>query len=214
MMRGVTIALVAGLAGLAIAIGVALAQSPMSVAATNRRAGAVEAPLTSTDRGATYCQSGEALPRGTSAIRLWLDATTGPRVRVVASAAGGVLSSGERGSGWTGGSVTVAVAPLPRTVRGVTVCASFQLHDETLVVQGAAASTASATRASGTPLAGRMWIEYLRPGARSWASQLGAVVDRMGLGRAAAGSWIVFLALALFAAAATLASRLVVRELR
>ena len=58
-----------------------------------------------------------------------------------------------------------------------------------------------------------MWIEYLHPGTRSWLSLAGEVARHMGFGRAGAGTWVVFLALALLVAAAGLASRLLLREL-
>ena len=57
-------------------------------------------------------------------------------------------------------------------------------------------------------------IEYLRAGRSSWWSLASSVAHRMGLGRAASGTWIVFLVIALMILVATLASRLVLRELR
>jgi hypothetical protein len=199
-MRSVKVALTAGLTLLALAIGVTLLGSPMVLARTNRPPGKPEEPIATTDHSASYCQSEETLPHGTSAIRVWLDAVAGPRVTVAVLSGGRPLTSGERGSGWVGGSVTVPVRPLARTVPNATVCVSFALKDETLTVQGTSATQ-------------RMWIEYLRPGKASWASLAGALARHMGLGRALPGTWVVFLALALLATAVTIASRVLVREL-
>jgi len=212
-MRAVKTALLAGLALLVIALVLTLLGSPMSVARMNRAPGQSEELVTSTNQSANYCQAHEVLPRGTSAIRIWIDAAAGPRVRVVVSSDGRPIISGERGSGWVGGSVTVPVKPLPRAVSGATVCVSFRLKDETIIVQGEHAPATTAARSGQEALSGRIWIEYLRPGTRSWASLAPEVARHMGFGRAAAGTWIVFLALALLAAVVVLASNLVLREL-
>jgi hypothetical protein len=213
-MLRVRIALATGLALMGIAIGLTLVRSPASVAGTNRIAGQAAEPIGSTEHSASYCQAGEVLPQGASAIRVWLYAAPGPRVSVVVSAGGHALTSGELGSGWTGGSVTVPVKTLPRTVSGAEVCVSFALRDETVFVQGNATPSTIAARDGNRALGGRIWIEYLRPGASSWASLAGSIAHRVGLGRAAAGTWVVLLALALLAAVAALASRLVLTELR
>jgi len=211
-MHSVRITLLAGLALLAIAIVLTLSQSPVSVAGTNKVPNN-EASIGSTTRSATYCQAHEAIPGGVSAIRLWLDAAAGPRVSVVVSAGGRVITRGSRGSAWIGGSVTIPVKPPPQTVSSATVCASFQLLDETVVVQGSAAPATLAVSQNGAPLNGRMRIEYLHPGANSWLSLALQVARRMGLGRAAAGTWITLVALALLAAVTVLASRLVLKEI-
>jgi hypothetical protein len=213
-MRRVKVALTAGLTLLATAIGVTLLRSPMSVAGTNRPGGAPEQPIASFDQSASVCQAHEVLPRETSAIRVWLYAAAGPRVSVVVSSGGRPIASGVRGSNWVGGSVTVPVQPLPRSVSGVTVCVSFRIHDETVIVQGNTAPAGIAARSGGQALGGQMWIEYLRGASRSWVSLAPQVARRMGFGRAAAGTWIVFAALALGATVAVLASGLVVKELR
>lgn len=211
-MRSVKVALVAGLASLAAALVLTLSASPMRVASTNRVPG-TETPIASTRAGATYCQAHEVLPGGSSAIRVWLDAAAGPRVEVTVSSGSRVLASGARGSDWIGSSVTIPVKPLARTVVGTTVCVSFHLHDETIIVQGKAAPAAVAAHEGHRALAGRMLIEYLRPGARSWLSQATEVARRLGLGRAAAGTWVALVAFALLVAAVVLASRLLLREL-
>jgi hypothetical protein len=199
-MRSVKVALVAGLTLLVIAIGLTLHGSSMSVARTNKPPGRPEEEIATANGGARYCQHGEVLPHGTSAIRIWLEAAAGPRVSVGVYSGGRLLTSGERGSNWIGGSVTVPVRPLAGRVSGATVCVTFTALDETVIVQG-----------SSEPQ--RMWIEYMRPGTRSWASLAGELARHMGLGRAAPGIWSVFLALALLAAVAGLATTLLLREM-
>ncbi len=211
-MRSVMIALAAGMTLLAFAIGLVLAHSPMSVARTDGSP-PNEDRIAVTATGATYCQAHELLPQNTSAIELSLSAFTGPRVRVLVSVDGHPVTGGIRGSGWTGREVTVPVKPLLRAVPEATVCASFRVHDESVTVFGTAAPHALAARDGPHTLPGKMWIAYLRPGTRSWASLAPSIAHRMGLGRAGAGTWIVLLALALLAAVAALASNLVLKQL-
>lgn len=207
-MRSVKVALAAGFALLALAIGLTLLGSPMSVAHTNKVPGN-ETTIWLTRESSTFCQAHESLPGGISAIRIWLHAAAGPRVSVVVTSHGHVLTSGSRGSIWVGGSVTIPVKHVSHAVADVTVCVSFQLHDETVIVQGSLTSAARAARTEGIPILGRMGVEFLRPAARSWASQALEVARRMGLGHAGAGTWIVLLVLALVAAIVALVSRLV-----
>jgi hypothetical protein len=211
-MPNTKIALLTGLASLAIAVVLTVSQSPMIVAASNKVTGS-EAPIWTTTHGATYCQAHETLPRDTKAIRVWLDAAAGPRVHAVVIAAGHTVVSGTRGSIWIGGSVTIPVRPLPRTIRNVEVCVSFVLHDETIVVQGMPAPAPLAAHDRRQVLGGKMGIEFLRAGGRSWLSLASEIARRMGLGRAPAGTWVALAALALLGTAIALSSRLIVREL-
>ena len=211
-MNEVKIALAAGFAVLALAIGVELAHAPLSVAGKNGTPTQEEAIAIAT-QGATYCQGGESLPRGTSAIRPWLSTFTGPRVRVTVSAGGREITSGSAGSGWTGRVVSVPVKPLAQAVSDATVCMSFAMKDETLTVYGKATGAATAAKTAGKPLPGRIWIEYLRAGNSSWASLISTVATHMGFGHAAPGTWVVFLVLALLLGVAALASGLLIREL-
>jgi hypothetical protein len=207
------VALTAVLALLSLAIVLTLLESPMSVARANKPAGIGEEPIAGTTRSNSYCQPHEHLPQGTTAIRVWLDAAAGPRVRLVVTAGGRTLTSGERGSGWSGGSVTVPVRPLSQAVSGVTVCVSFRLHDEAIIVQGNATPAALAAHDDRRALPGRMWIEYLRAGSQSWAALVPSIVRRMGFGRAEPGSWVAFLALGLLATVVVLAASAAFREL-
>jgi hypothetical protein len=211
-MPGVRIALAAGLALLLAGLALTLTGAPARVASSNKVPGR-ETAIASTQHGASYCQDRELLPRGISAIRVWLDAAAGPRVSVDVYSHERLIASGTRGSNWTGTAVTIPVKALPEAVTGTTVCVTFSLHDETIIVQGRAAPAAIAARDDRNPLAGRMWVEYLRPGTRSWLAQILEVARRMGLGRAPTGTWVALAALALLLAAIALASRLLLREL-
>jgi hypothetical protein len=211
-MRSAKLVLLAGLLLTAVAIVLTLLQSPISVVGTNGVADS-QTSIGSTPHNATFCQSGERLPRGTSAIRVSLFAAAGPRVSVDVYARGRRLAGGTRGSIWIGDSVTIPVESLPRTIAGATVCVSFRVRDETIIAMGATTAASVVARDGAHRLGGRMRIEYLRAGTRSWASLAPEIARHMGLGRAAGGTWIVFLAVALLVAAAVLASRLVLREL-
>jgi hypothetical protein len=205
---------VASLTLLALATALTLTRSPVSVAATNVPRGASGEPIATTQTGASYCQRGERLPREVSAIRVWLAAVTGPRVTVAVRSDGRQLTGGRSSAGWSGGSVTVPVTALPRAVPDVTLCASFQLRDETVYVQGSEAPAANGLRTGARQLPARMWVEYLRPSTSSWLSLIPSILRHMGFGHAAPGLWGALTALALLAAAAALASRAAFEELR
>lgn len=207
------IGLVAALALLAAGVGVALARAPMSVARINRATSSAEAVIARADADAEYCQGQEVLPARTSAIRVSLQASIGPRVALSVSSNGHTIASGLQGSAWTGAVVSVPVRPLGETVAGVRVCVSFHAHHELLTLYGKAIPGLPATHSGEGKLPGSMRVEYLRAGTRSWASMLSPIVHRMGLGRAFEGDAIAYLVLALLAAIAVLTSTLVAREL-
>jgi hypothetical protein len=208
----IKIVLATGLALVALAVLLVLAHSPATVVASNGVASATVLGTTTGD--ARACQAGEALPAHTSAIRLQIEATTGPRVAVAVFAGTNLITRGTQGTGWYGSVVTVPVAPVGRAFAHTTVC--FGLSDLTglVALSGASTSPAIAATAGGKPLSGRLRIEYLRPSGKSWWSRAGSVIAHMGLGRAASGSWIVLPILLLGAGAIALASWTLVRELR
>lgn len=213
MMRRVRIVLAVGLALLAVAVVLAITRSPMvvsSVSVTPSR----ETVLATTREGASYCQPHELVPQDTSAIRLWLGAMVGPRLALVVSSAGHVVVSGERGSGWRGKAVTVPVHPPAQAVANATVCTSFKVKDEEVLLFGAPAPPTFAARDDGHPLPGRIVIEYLRRGHTSWAAMALSIARRMGLGRAYAGTWIALLVVALVSAVALSTVLLLLKELR
>lgn len=212
-MQSVRIALAAGLTITVLAIGVVLSGAPSSLAGTN--AISADANLGGTNQSSSVCQGNEVLPSGTSAIRLTLVAEIGPKVTVAARSGGQVLTHGTRGSGWTGGTVTIPVTRVSRTTSDVDICATLGRPVETIRVFGQRTPKALALTANGgQKLLGRMGIEYLRSGHASWLSLLPMIARRMGLGHAWGGTWIVFFLLGAMASGVTLTSWLILRELR
>jgi hypothetical protein len=205
------VALAVGLALIALAFVVTLAHAPLTVA---QKGVATEHTLVSTTKPATACQARETLPRETTALRLALTAALGPRVTVKVLSGSRVIAHGTTPPGWSDAAVTVPVQPLSHTVAPVKVCFAMTQMNGKIAMRGTRTSPALAVRSPEGPLAGRMGIEYLRPGSNSWWSQATAVARRLGLGRAASGTWNVLLVIVLVASVVTLSSWLVVKELR
>jgi hypothetical protein len=210
-------ALAGGLALIALALVVALSRAPATV--VQARSVPPEKQLVTTTEDAGGCQRDEVLPRDTSAIRLGLFAVTTPAVAVkvfAGSRAAGsrVIAQGTLAPGWSGEGATVAVNELPRTVSPVTVCFALESLNGEVTMVGRLTPAADATVGGGKPLPGRISIEYLRPGHRSWWSLAVSVARRLGLGRAASGTWNALLVVALAATVLSLSSWLVVRDLR
>jgi len=205
--------LAAGLALTAIALLVVLSRSPVTVIGTNSigyhtAIGYVRHP-------GNRCELGGKLPQGTTAIRVSASANTGPKVNVTALSGAEAVSHGERGAGWgVAETVTVPVSRVSSTVAHSRICVAFGRLIEPVQINGAVVRRV-ATKGSG---AGTVFpafrIEYLHAGQRSWWSLASSVARHMGLGRAASGTWIVFLVIALMVAVVILSSRLILRELR
>ncbi len=206
-------ALAVGLTLMAIAIGVTLTRSPPTVAWSDSTP--LNGAIAQTKTSARACQGDETLPPGASAVRLSLFAVYGPRLSVAVLSGGRVLTSGVRDAGWTGEVVTVPVRPVRHGASHVKLCFALGRTDELVAIAGAPASPALAmTTGDGHRLPGRMRIEFVRPGRRSWWSLASSVARRMGLGHTAAGTWVVLLLAAVMAAVLAGASWLTVRELR
>jgi hypothetical protein len=199
--------LIAGVAALAVT----LSHSPIGVA---RLSSPEQVSLGSLRQTTIVCQPDEVLPAETSAVRLSMFAFTGPRVTVELLVGGHMIARGARGPGWTGGSVTVPVNPVAGARRGVTLCFSVFLNgDEDVAVSGQRTGAALAARELGGPWPGRITVEDLRPQRSSWWSLALPVARRMGLGRAASGTWVALLVLALMLAVGAISSLVVLREL-
>jgi hypothetical protein len=209
----IKIMLAIGLALIAIAVFAALSHSPTTVLATN---GVPPSTLlASTQKAAAACQAGEALPAGTSAIRLQLEATTGPRVSVEVLEGRHILTRGSLGTAWYGSAVTIPVKPLSRAAPHATVCFQISALSGVVELDGALSKPAiAAASGSGRPLPGRLRIVYLAPGGPSWWALAGEVIQHMGVGRAASGTWIVIPIAALGMSAIALGSWLLTRELQ
>jgi hypothetical protein len=178
------IALACGLALSIVAIGVVLTRSPPVVARTNGVP--IGQAVASAAQKFEDCQKGEALPGGTTAIRLWLAAGLGPRVQLRVIRDGVVLTRGEQPPGWS--RLTVAVKPLEHAVAGVSVCFAMAPKDEVVFFKG--------VKARGAQFGARIRIEYLRPGSHSWLSLAPSIAKRMSLGREPSTIWIVLAVLA------------------
>jgi hypothetical protein len=207
----IKIVVAGGLALTVIAVLLVLLHAPATVIATNGIP--ATSALGATKQDVDVCQADETLPAGTSAIRLAVEATTGPRVSVEVLEGARVIARGAAGTAWFGSVVTLPVGPLRRTVSHTRVC--FQLSQLSGYVQvvGARTSPAVAGTVNGANMGGRVRIAYLGPSGHSWWSLGGAVIEHMGLGRAASGTWIVLPIVLLAAGAFALASWLVIREL-
>jgi len=100
-------ALLAGLTLTAIALALVLSGSPLVV--VHRNVIPHLRPLAETDKAAEICQGRERLPAGISAIRVTAGAITGPRIHLIVSSGGRVVTSGVAGGGWTSAAVTIPV---------------------------------------------------------------------------------------------------------
>jgi hypothetical protein len=195
----------------AAAIVLTLSQSPIAVA----RLSTPEATYLSTASERTsVCQAGEVIPADISAIRLRTYAFLGPRVTIVARTHGRVIVHGERGSGWTGGVVTVPVNRLSTARSGADLCFTLFLNgNESSELTGEPTASALAARDRQGPLPGRVRVEYLRRSRSSWWSLAPEVARRMGLGHAPSGTWGVLLVVALVGGMVAVCARVILREL-
>jgi hypothetical protein len=212
-MTRTTVALAVGLALMTLALLLTLSGSALVVAQVN--ATPADQPILEAGSDVGACQDGEDLPAGTTAIRFTMVSVVGPRVTVTASSDSHLLTGGVASSGWTSGAVTVPVKPVPRAVSGVRLCFKLGKSAENVELGGSRTSAALAARnLRGQPLPGRFTVEYMRPGHSSWWSSAQTVARHIGLGRAPTGTWVALLLILTMGAVLTIASWLVVRELR
>jgi Predicted membrane protein (DUF2142) len=181
---------------MSIALALTLSRAPSTVARTYP--GPAEEELGQAVGPIVVCQRDESLPGDTSAIRLGLDTVIGPKVTATVFSGSRLLTSGTRGSGWTAGSVTVAVRRVDHAASHVTLCLTIARSPGDFIMLGTDTDAALAARTSaGRLLPGRVKVEDLRAGTRSWWSLAVSVARRMGLGRGISGSWIPLLVLSL-----------------
>lgn len=205
-------ALAAGVALIVLAVVLTLSRTPQVVARAN--SGFTHQTIAVTTSPAGACQGGETLPRGTSAIRLSLVAVVGPAVRVEVFSGTRLLASGRRGAGWEGGSVTIPLAPAPQRPAAARVCFALENVNGPVEMLGLHTHRGAAIGHEGKRLPGRLHIEYVRPGSASWWSMALATARRLGLGRAASGTWNAVLVAVLAATLVALSCWLVTRELQ
>jgi hypothetical protein len=211
--RAVRESKVALLMSLALLVGVCaltLTRSPPRVV---RATPTEQEEVASTATGAAACQSNEVLPGNVSAIRLGLDATFGSRLRVKVYSGSRVITEGSRAADWTGGTVTVPVKPVGRTVSPVKLCVDIGPNSEIVRIIGFdTPARDAAVSPRGQPLSGRMGVEYLAAGSGSWWSRVLAVARHIGIGHFVNGTWVALLIAGLMAAVGVLALRVVWKE--
>lgn len=201
------IALAVGLTALAVALGVLLSGSPLTVAGTN----GVPANLAvAFIRGSEVsCQAGGTLPQGTEAIRVSLSANTGPKVSLRVLSGATLIAEGERDAGWgIDETVTVPVTRVTRAIGDTRICTTVGPAVEPIQVNGSRVAGANGLTTIG------LRMEYLRPGPHSWLSLVASTARRMGLDHAPSGSWVAYLAIAVMFAVAALVSCIYLRETR
>jgi hypothetical protein len=210
----VSLALATGFALLATAVGLTLTRSPPTVAWSDQTP--LKGSFLKTAHRVRACQDHEMLPAGVSAVRLSLYDAYGPRVTVKVLAAGRVLTGGVRGAGWIGESPTVPLRPVRQASPDTKVCFSLGRPGGLVAIDGSRTSGAGGlvSTTGGHALGGRMGVEYLMPGQRSWWSLAPSVARRMGLGHWPAGTWTVLPLMAMVATVIAGALWLAARELR
>ncbi len=210
MRRRVRITLLAALVLIAVALALTLSSAPPSLAGSN---GVLEDKLVSIIRGdTTVCQPHEAVPRGTIAVRLSILMLLGGRLDVEVRSHARVLTRGTLAAGWRGRVVTVPLTRLRHAATDASVCVRLGPTSEGAGLIGSSAAPAASATVGDHPRGGRIRIEYLRAGTASWWSQASAVIRRMGLGRAWAGSGIALLAVALMCTVALLVATTMLRR--
>jgi hypothetical protein len=162
------------------------------------------------------CQTGERLPAGTEAIRVSMGAIAhvGPAVSATVSHEGHSVASGHHDAGWVSSSLTLPLRPPVEKPVDATICLTPGRIGMPVELIGNMAPRDLATTVNGTPLSGRMRVEYLTHGHSSWLSMARHVARRLGLGHSPSGTWIVFPLVALMALAVTLAAWLLLRDQR
>jgi hypothetical protein len=194
----------------AVAIVIVLSQSPSTVAGTN----SVPAPgpiATSTGNERT-CQQVATVPQGTSGVRISLAAGAGPRLRLQVYSGSHLVTEGKIPAGWgLTANVFIPVRTVSRTVHNARICTTIGPAVESFHIIGVLRPGVSES-AGINAIALRM--EFLRPAPQSWWSLLPSIFYHIGLGHAASGTWLAWLALLLMIAVAILASRLALKELR
>lgn len=184
----VTIVILFGLIAIAAILAHTLLQAPQIVIATNSVKVAGE--LAHFPPRTTVCQGGESLPASTQALRMSLIAYVGPAVSVTVSEGDRIVATGHRGPGWVAGSLTIQLHPEAKRRTPADICLHRDPIDVPLGLFGNLSSAHRAATVDGRPLQGRIRIEYLARGRRSWLALTHDVIRRLGLGHEPHGGWI------------------------
>jgi hypothetical protein len=203
----VRLALAVGLAACALALAITLSRSPPVLAGTNSVA--AEGFVATTRGNATFCQDGETLPSGTSAIRLSVNTNISPKVEAVVYSGSRMVTHGAQQPGPLTAAIAVPVTPLQRTVVDAKVC--FELGPVVEPMRLLGGRTHPQRR--GEKPAIKIKVEYLRAGRRSWWSLVPTLARHIGLGRAPSGAWVAWIPVLLMAGAGFGAALLLLRQL-
>jgi len=199
-----------GLLVIAAALIAVVIQAPRTAVATNA--------ITVTGRlglfypHTTICQADEPLPAATTALRLSLSAYIGPSVSVTVSHGDEILARGHQSAGWVGSSLILPLEPMVAEPQDTTICFTRDSGQLSVDVNGGYASHGRTARVDGNPLPGRMRVEYLSRGRRSWLSLTEQVARRLGLGHAPSGTWLALALTILMASAIGLTAWILLRE--
>jgi hypothetical protein len=207
----IRIAVGIGLALVAVAVGVALARSPLVLAGTDGTPLPTEIGATSVPT--TICQPEETVPAQTTVIRVSLLSLLGPRIKLVATSGGQVVTEGVVAYGWTGALVSIPVRRVVGTHFHTKICLTLARRQQLVNLRGVNTKTAPATTEGNQVLPGRMRFEYLQADARSWLSLALPTARRIGL-TVGGGAGIVAVPLLMLLSIAGLTSWLLVRDLR
>jgi hypothetical protein len=195
--RSIRITLLVGLATIVASLAVVLGNGAPRLTGSNNIP-AAELLEELPPHGGRHCQDGEELAQRTAALRLSLQSTEGPPIRVVALADGHAVASGRRAAGWSGSSVVVPLSRTPHRDVPVRICVEVGPSSEHVDMLGATA-------------AGRIRIDGLFAGRPSWWSLAPAIVTRLGRGHAWSGPSVALAAGVLALAAIALALRQLMR---
>jgi hypothetical protein len=208
----VAITLLIGFLAIGAALVATLSQAPPKVISSD--AITVAGNLGSFEGGATVCQADEHIPASTSAIRISLIANIGPAISAVVLNGSQIIARGQQGGGWASGSLTLPLQPVVSRAIDATICLTRNPVAIPVGLFGNLTPQAIAATSNGEPLPGRMRVEYLASGRRSWFSLARYVAIRLGLGHVPSGAWIIIpLALAM-ASTLGLGTWLMIREAR
>jgi hypothetical protein len=208
--RRVALTMTLGLLTVAALLVGVLSQAPRTVLASNSLP--VRGRLGPLRPHTAVCQSHERLPRASAALRLSLNGYIGPAVTLTVSHAGRIVGRGHRSAGWLGSSLTFPLEPEAARGLDATICLTRDSGPLFLGINGGYAPRSRAATVDGKALPGRMRIEYLASGRRSWLSLAEQVARRLGLGHAPSGTWLAPLLTAMMALAVGLAAWVLLRE--
>lgn len=200
------VALVGGSALIVLALVLTLSRRPLVVAGTNSVTPNTVLAATSGNSGT--CQGAETIPRGTTAVRMWLAGNVMPQVSVTIRQGTRTVATGTQEGSRLRKVTTVPITRVRHALHDARLCLAIAPAVQEVDLYGGLAPHPR----PGEPHH-RLTVEYLRPGRRSWWSLVGLVARRIGLGRAPAGRLTALIPLTLMLLAALLVAATALRQL-